>query len=181
MRRMGCLSALFSLVLWSAVLAAIVWFGLTGYQHYSDYRAMTDRNTTVSQAWVADPTTLAKAATGAVVKPADLSSQPFQQVGARVTKAYTSAGLSLALATTRDTCAQDPLTVDVVETNVAVQVLVHQQKPWLPPVSRWWNDLRHPTTCVPTAKATTVTAKLGSELGRRVVIDAVSGYSVKGS
>jgi len=180
-RRLGCLSALFSLVLWSAVLAAIVWFGLTGYQHYSDYRAMADRNTTVSQAWAADATTLAKAATGAVVKPADLSAQPFQQAGARATKAYTSSGTSLVLATTRDTCAQDPLTVDVVETNVAVQVLVHQQKPWLPPVSRWWDDVRHPTACVPGAKATTVTAKLGSALGRRVVIDAVSGFSVKGS
>ena len=172
---------LFSLVLWSAVLAAIVWFGLTGYQHYSDYRAMADRNTAVSQAWAGDPTTIAKAATGAVVKPADLSTQPFQQAGARVTKAYSSSGTSLVLATTRDTCAQDPLTVEVVETNVAVQVLVHQQTPWLPPVSRWWDDLRHPTTCVPSAKATTLTAKLGTDLGRRVVIDAVSGYSVKGS
>jgi len=180
-RRMGCLSALFSLVLWSAVLAAIVWFGLTGYQHYSDYRAMADRNTAVSQAWVADPTTLAKAATGAVVRPADLSAQPFQQAGARATKAYTSTGTSLVLATTRDPCAPDPLTVEVVETSVVVQVLVHQQRPWLPPVSRWWDDLRHPTPCVPTAKATTLTAKLGSALGRRVVVDAVSGYSVKGS
>lgn len=181
MRRMGCLSALFSLVLWVAVLAAIVWFGLTAYQHYTDYRAMADRNTVVTQAWAGDATTLAQAAAGAVVKPADISGQPFQQAGARVTKAFTSNGTSLVLATTRDTCAPDPLTVDVVETSVSVQVLVHPQRPWFPPVTRWWDDLRHPTACVPSAKATTVTAKLGGDLGRRVVIDAVSGYSVKGS
>ena len=118
MRRMGCLSALFSLVLWVAVLAAIVWFGLTAYQHYTDYRAMADRNTVVTQAWAGDATTLAQAAAGAVVKPADISGQPFQQAGARVTKAFTSNGTSLVLATTRDTCAPDPLTVDVVETSV---------------------------------------------------------------
>jgi hypothetical protein len=178
---MGCLSALFSLVLWAVVLSAIVWFGLAGYQHYSDYRAMADRNTQVAQAWAADPTTLARAATGAAVKPADLSAQPFQQAGARVTTGFASSGTSLVLATTRDTCATEPLTVDVVESSVVVQVLVHQRRPWLPPVSQWWDDLRHPTSCVPATRATTVTAKLGSELGRRVVVDSVSGYSVAGS
>lgn len=181
MRRTGCLSALFSLVLWVAVLAAIAWFGLAAYQHYTDYRARADRKSVVTESWAGDATTLAQAAAGAVVKPADLPAQPFQQAGARVTKAFTSTGTSLVLATTRDTCAQDPLTVDVVETSVTVQVLVHLQRPWLPPVTRWWEGLRHPTACVPTARATTVTATLGSALGRRVVIDAVSGYSVKGS
>ena len=44
------------------------WFGLAAYQHYSDYRAMADRTTLVAQAWAADPTTLAQAATGAVVQ-----------------------------------------------------------------------------------------------------------------
>jgi hypothetical protein len=179
---MGCLSALVSLLLWVGALAALVWFGLTGYQHYTDYRAMADRNTVVSQAWAGDPTTLAKAVTGAAVRPADLAGQPFQQAGARVTTAFTTSGTSLVLATTRDPCAKDPLTVDVIETSVAVQVLVHEQHPWLPPVGRWWDDLRHPSTCVPEPTATTVRATLSSSgLGRRVVIDAVSGYSVRGS
>jgi hypothetical protein len=178
-RRMGCLSALFSLVLWAGVLVVLAWFAVAGYQHFSDYRAMADRTKLVADAWVADPATLAKAATGAVVRPADLPAQPFQQVGARPTQAYTSTGASLVLRTTLDTCAPYPLTVELAETPVLVQVLVHQSRPWLPPVSQWWDDVRDTTPCVPVAKATTIRATLGSPLGRRVVVDSVTGYSVK--
>ena len=182
MRRLGCLSALFSLVLYAAVIAVLAWFGVQAYQHALDYKAMAERNDAVASAW-ADPAALAKAATGdGGVMPPGLSAQPFQQVGARATTRYagTSASTSLTLSTTRMACEPASYTVNVVETPVLVQVLVHVDKPWLPPVGQWWQDFRAPTACVNAAKPTTLTASLASELGRRIVVDSVTGASVKG-
>jgi len=182
MRRLGCLSALFSMVFYAAVIAVLAWFGFQAYQHAMDYKAMAERNDAVASAW-ADPTALAKAATGVGgVRPPGLSTQPFQQVGARPTTRYagTSASLSLTLTTTRMTCEPAPYSVTVVETPVLVQVLVHVDKPWLPPVGQWWKDFRAPTACVNAAKPTTLKAPLTSELGRRVVVDSVTGDSVTG-
>ena len=182
MRRFGCLSALFSMVFYAAVIAVLAWFGFQAYQHAMDYKAMAERNDAVASAW-ADPTALAKAATGGGgVLPPGLSTQPFQQVGARPTTRYagTTAAMSLTLTTTRMTCEPAPYTVTVVETPVLVQVLVHVDKPWLPPVGQWWTDFRASKPCVNAAKPATMTAPLTSELGRRVVVDSVTGASVKG-
>jgi hypothetical protein len=181
-RRSGCLPALFSVLFYAAVIAVLAWFGFQAYQHIMDYRAMAERNDAVASAW-ADPTTLAKAATGdGGVLPPGLSAQPFQQVGARPTTRYagTSASTSLTLSTTRMTCELATYTVNVIETPVLVQVLVHVDKSWLPPVGQWWTDFRAPTACVNAAKPTTLTASLTSELGRRIVVDSVTGASVKG-
>ena len=182
MRRLGCLPALFSMVFYAAVIAVLAWFGFQAYQHAMDYKAMAERNDAVASAW-ADPTALADAASGAGgVMPPGLSAQPFQQVGARPTTRYagTATSTSLTLSTTRMSCEPSTYTVNVIESPVLVQVLVHVDKPWLPPVGQWWTDFRASTACVNVAKPATQKISLTSELGRRVVVDSVTGASVKG-
>lgn len=177
-RRVGCLLGLVWLVAWLAVLGGLAWFGYQAYRHVTDATAITERIALVGAAWAGDPTALTKAASGAGgVRPASLSPQPFQEAGARAVTAYHVHGATLTLTTTRLTCDPTPLTVQVVETPVAVGVLVHADRPWLPPVRQWWDGLR--TTCVTEVRRTTLTATLGSPRGRRVVVDAVTGASVR--
>jgi hypothetical protein len=178
-RRLGCLSVVLSLLLWTVVIAAIGWFGYQAYVHVTDYKAMADRTSTVGAAWAADPVAIAKAAAGAGgVRPKDLSAQPFQQVGARPTVAYRTTGDTLVLTTSRNACDPDPLAVQVVTSDAVIGVLVHADKPWLPPVKRWWDEWRHPTACTPHNVATALTVSVGSGLGSRIVVDAVTGTSV---
>jgi hypothetical protein len=180
-RRSGCLSALLSMLFYAAVLTVLAWFGFQAYQHAMDYKAIAERDDAVGKAWEADPTALAKAAAGtAGVRPEGLSAQPFQQVGARPTTRYAGSGTALTLTTTHMTCEPAPLTVTVVETPLLVSVLVHVDKPWLPPVSQWWQDFREPKACVNVAKPAVQKVTLTSELGRRVLVDSVSGASVQG-
>ena len=179
LRRLGCLAALLTLAVWLAVLGGLAWFGSQAYQHVTDAQALTDRLAVVGAAWASDPTALAKAASGVGgVRPKGLSPQPFQQVGARPTVAYHGTTATIRLTTTRLACETDPLTVDVVETPAAVVVLVHVRRPWLPDVRGWWDQVRAGSSCVNQARPATLTVTLGSGLGRRAVVDAVSGLSV---
>jgi len=72
------------------------------------------------------------------------------------------------------------LTVDVVETPVAVQVLVYEKRSWLPDVATW-SDVLHTggAGCSGVGTSATLTATLTQDLGTRFVIDSVTGSSVE--
>lgn len=180
LRRLGCLAALVSLLVFLAVLAVVGWFGYAAYTHARDVQAVASRTQEVGTAWANDPAALAKAAGGTGgVRPAGLSTQPFQQLGARPTTGYTVSRATLTLRTSTVGCHPAPLTVDVVETPVLVQVLVRPENPWLPDVGRFWEQLHDSSGCTDKAAPATVTVTLGSGLGKRVLVDAVTGTSVR--
>lgn len=178
-RRLGCLSALLSLLLFVAVFGAIGWFGYQAYVHASDAQAVASRTNDVGQAWTDDPATLALAAAGkGGLRPKSLSSQPFQRLGARPVVSASVSKATVTLTTSRLGCDEPPLVADVVETPVLVQVLVHPESPWIPDVPRMWRQWRGTTSCSAGATPATVTVTLGTPLGRRVLVDATTGQSV---
>ena len=180
-RRLGCLSALLSLLFFVVVVGSIGWFGYQAYLHATDAQAVASRTNEVGQAWTDDPAAVAKALGGkGGVRPRNLSSQPFQQMGARATTAYRSAGTTLTLTSSQLTCHERPLTSELVETPVSVLVLVHPENSWLPDVSGMWAQLRGGNSCTAASGPLTVKVTLATPVGRRIVVDAVTGESVAG-
>lgn len=179
MRHRGPVRTLGSLLVWVLFLGVLGWFGVQGYVHVMDLRAISARTDEVAADWSTDAAALARASTGAGdVRPAGISAVPFSQVGARPTTAYRVAGRTLTVATTQLSCVTSPLVARVVETPVMVQVLVHLQKPWLPQPQQVWTGLRASAPCVDTAVPTTVSATLMAALGQRIVVDTATGTSV---
>ncbi len=182
-RRLGCLSALLSIAFFLAVIGAIGWFGYQAYVHATDSQAIATRTNEVGQAWTDDPAALATAATGkGGVRPKGFSAQPYQRIGARpVDSARTSktSKTTLTLVTSQATCDGPTPVADVVESPVLVQVLVHPESSWLPDVPRLWTQWRDGSkTCATAGEPVSVTLTLASPLGRRVLVDAVTGESV---
>ena len=179
-RRLGCLSALFSIALFVAVVAAVGWFGYQAYAHATDSQSVATRTNEVGQAWTDDPAALVAAATGkGGVRPKGLSSQPFQRMGARPVDSAKASKSTVVLVSSYGTCDSPTLVADVVETPVLVQVLVHPENSWLPDVPRLWKQWRDgATACTAGAAPVKVTVTLTSPLGRRVLVDAVTGESV---
>lgn len=185
MRRGGCLTAVVRLVVAVVLIAAVAWFGFVAVTTLQDRRAVADRNDAVAQAWAQDPAAVAKAATGAVTTPSDLSDQLFRQAGAAPTRSYSVSGVTLTLHSESGYCVGHPqpqLTVDVVESPVAVQVLVYEKRSWLPDLATW-SEVLHTggAGCSGVGSSVTLTATLSQDLGTRFVVDAVTGSSVERS
>jgi hypothetical protein len=180
LRRLGCLSALLSILLFVAVIGGIGWFGYQAYVHASESQAVATRTNEVGQAWSDDPAAVAAAASGKPgVRPKGLSSQPFQSIGARPVSSFTTSKSTVTLAASLGTCNSPKLVADVVETPVLVQVLVHPESSWLPDVPRLWKQWRDGSKACPSPTApVSVPVTLTSPLGRRVLVDAVTGESV---
>jgi hypothetical protein len=179
-RRLGCLSALLSILFFVAVLAAIGWFGYQAYVHASDSQAVATRTNEVAQAWTSDPAAVASAASGkGGVRPKGLSSQPYQRMGASEVRSYKTSKSTIVLATNPGACNAPTLVAEVVETPVIVQVLVHPESSWLPDVPRLWRQLRDASAqCPDNERPASVTVTLTSPIGRRILVDAVTGGSV---
>lgn len=179
-RRLGCLSALLSIAFFLAVIGAIGWFGYQAYVHATDSQAIATRTNEVGQAWTDDPAAFATAATGkGGVRPKGLSAQSYQRIGARPVDSAKTSKTTLTLVTSQATCDGPTLVADVVESPVLVQVLVHPESSWLPDVPRLWTQWRDGSkTCATAGAPVSVTLTLASPLGRRVLVDAVTGESV---
>jgi len=182
-RRGGCLISLVRLVVGVAAIAVVAWCGFVAVAQLQDRRAVADRNDVVAQAWAQDPAAVTKAATGAVVTPSSLSDQLFRQAGAASSRSYSVSGATLTLHSESGFCvghSPPQLTVDVVETPVAVQVLVYEKRSWLPDVATW-SDVLHTggAGCSGVGTSATLTATLTQDLGTRFVIDSVTGSSVE--
>jgi hypothetical protein len=171
------------LVVASVVVAAVAWFGFVAVATLQDRRAVGDRNDVVAQAWTQDPAAVTKAATGAVTTPAGLTERQFWQAGAAPTRSYSVSGATLTLNSESGYCVGHPqpqLTVDVVESPVDVQVLVYEKRSWLPDLATWSEVLRTGGAgCSGVGASATVTATLSLDLGKRFVVDAVTGSSVE--
>jgi hypothetical protein len=159
-----------------SVLAVVGWFGYSAYQHGMDFRAVSTRTAAVSSAWLSDTDALAKAAVvGAGVRPKSLSTKVFTEAGAAQVTSYAVDGDSVVLRAVTSRCAASALIVDVLETSVSVEVLVHAERPWLP--SGW--SLRGRTApCADAPVAVLETVRLSAPLGERIVVDGVTGASV---
>jgi hypothetical protein len=159
-----------------SVLAVVGWFGWSAYQHGMDFRAVSTRTAAVSSAWLSDTDALAKAAvTGAGVRPKSLSTRVFNEAGAAQVTSYAVDGDSLVLRTVTSRCTADTLIVDVIETSVSVEVLVHAERPWLP---AGWSLQGRTKPCADAPVAVLETASLSTPLGERILVDGVTGASV---
>jgi hypothetical protein len=178
LRRLGCLSVLVGLFLFLAVVSVIGWFGFQAYSHAAESQAIASRMQVVTQAWADDPAAVSKAVTSPhAVRPKGLSAQPYQERGATpITSAVMSHG-ALVVGGAVDPCGE-PLVAHVTETPVVVAVLLSPDQPWLPDWSRLWQRVRRAPTCTSTKVPSTVTVALSAPLGKRVVVDLVTGASV---
>ena len=177
MRRGGCLISLVRLVVGVAAIAVVAWCGFVAVAQLQDRRAVADRNDVVPELI----TRLKEA--GAVVIPSSLADHLFRQAGAAPTRSYSVSGATLTLHSESGFCvghSPPQLTVDVVETPVAVQVLVYEKRSWLPDVATW-SDVLHTggAGCSGVGTSATLTATLTQDLGTRFVIDSVTGSSVE--
>ncbi len=175
-RKLGCLSAVVML----AVLAAIGWLGYQTYLHVTDYLAIESRTSEVQTAWDADAAALKAAANGrGGVRPAALPEAPFQQLGASMADSYRGSGRTLVVGISVGVCNEPERVVEVRESTKTVVLLVHPRTSWLPDVAGAWDQLRGGTSCPAIAVPATVQAALVTPLGNRVVVDAVTGTSVR--
>jgi hypothetical protein len=159
-----------------SVLAVVGWCGYSAYQHGMDFRAVSTRTAAVSSAWLSDTDALAKAAvSGAGVRPKALSARLFTDAGAAQVTSYAVDGDVLVLRTVTSRCAAGTLIVDVIETSVSVEVLVHAERPWLPP---GWSLHGRTAPCTDAPVAVLETTSLSAPLGERILVDGVSGTSV---
>jgi len=159
-----------------SVLAVVGWFGWSVYQHGMDFRAVSTRTAAVSSGWLSDTDALAKAAvSGAGVRPTSLSARLFTDAGAAPVTSYAVDGDALVLRVVTSRCIAASLVVDVIETSVSVEVLVHAERPWLP---AGWSLNGRTAPCADSPVALRETAQLSAPLGERIVVDGVTGASV---
>jgi hypothetical protein len=88
---------------------------------------------------------------------------------------YAVDGDALVVRVGTSRCVASSLIVDVIETSVAVEVLVHAERPWLP---TGWSLHGRTALCADAPVAVLETASLSAPLGERILIDGVTGASV---
>ncbi len=178
LRRAGCLGLVVALVL----VVPLGWFGYQTYLHVTDARAVDDRLSSLSGAWAADPAALSASRAAAVTgqggdRPAAVPDTPLRRMGSLAVEAYDAAGRDLRIAIVRGECNVPVYDVELRESGQTVVVLVHPHNSWLPDLSGI-RDIWGGQGCSAVGVFQAITVPLAAPLGKRVVVDGVSGAGV---